>query len=194
MIKRYQQQWQQLADRLNETAAPLRKQIIQNPYWQQTQQRWQQLSKREHYLVKATAWIFLIVFLYQFIWIPLTDAITRYNQDVILDQETLTYMQAAAPRLLAAKGQVKPNTTLTADMFLPTVENTLKENGMMPVVSELSLNNENQVSVVFNTVEFDGLMQWLVALQQQYGIKVQEFNAVPTDTPGFAQVSMQLSL
>lgn len=194
MLKKYQQQWQQLTHHFMTVMTPLRNQLVQSPHWQQTVQRWQHLSKRERYLIIATGWLFLIVALYQFIWLPLTEAITRYKQDIMTDQEVLSYMQVAAPRILAAKGQTKPSATLNAEMFLPTVENTLKENGMSSVVSELSLTNDNQVSVVFKEVEFDSLMQWLVDLRKQYGIKVQTFTATPAELPGFVQASLQLSL
>jgi type II secretory pathway component PulM len=194
MNKKYQEQWQQLKQRIKTFIAPWHKQLIESSYWQQTLQRWKQLSKRERILVVCTGALFIFVVLYQFIWLPLTDAIARYNQNAILDQETLVYMQTAAPRILASKGQVKPNETLSADMFLPTVENSLTESGLMPVVSELSLTNDNLVNLQFNEVEFDGLMQWLVTLREKYGIQVQELNAVPAELPGFAQVSMQLKL
>lgn len=193
-LKKTRQEFNERLAQLKSYAQPLQQQVITSPYWQQAQQRWQQLTQRERYLVMGAGAALAVMIFYQLIYAPLTSAITRYQQDVINDQELLVYMQNSVPHILAATGQAKPEQTISADMLLPTIENSLTEGGMMEVVSSLNLTNENTVDIQFNEVEFDGLLGWLVQIRKKYGIQVETFSAKPIELPGFASATVQLKL
>jgi len=165
------------------------------PYKQQLLQRWKGLARRERYLVAGLGGFIILLMFYQIIYSPLANGVNNYRQELIKDQELLVFMQTAAPRIQMAKGQFKPEEVLTEDLLLPTVENTLNnDDNLMTFVSELSLNETNEVNVQFKDVDFDELVLWLVDLRQKYGIVVQQLTAIPGPMPGIGNVTMQLAL
>ncbi len=175
-------------------ALPLQRQVQESEYWKQAEQRWKQLTKREQLLLMGTGALTAVLIFYQLIYSPISTAITRYQQDVINDQELLVFMKASVPRLLAATGQSKPEEPIRADMFLPTVESSLTADGMMEVVTSMSLSNDNTISIQFDAVELDGLLGWLIQIRKKYGIQVDMFSARPVELPGFASATVQLKL
>lgn len=175
-------------------ALPLQRQVQESEYWKQAEQRWKQLTKREQLLLIGTGALTAVLIFYQLIYSPISTAITRYQQDVVNDQELLVFMRASVPRLLAATGQSKPEESIQVDMFLPTVESSLTADGMMEVVTSMSLSNDNTISIQFDAVDLDGLLGWLIQIRKRYGIQVETFSARPVELPGFASATVQLKL
>ena len=170
-------------------------QIKQSTLWQSSIQRWQHLSKREQYLLAGATAIIGLTFIYRAIVLPLNTAIDNYRLGVIKEQELLVFMQAAAPRILSARGEVQPTKTISTSELLPTIENSLKENGLLDKnLSELSLIDGNGVHLQFAQVDFNLLLLWLVNLREKYGISVESFTATPSDLPGIVNVDLQIIL
>ena len=93
----------------------------------------------------------------------------------------------------AAKGEVHPIKTISPGEFLPTVESTLKEEGLLDKnVSELNLVGADSVQVQFTEVDFNLVLLWLIKLRQQYGISVQQLNATPAELPGIVNVGLRV--
>jgi type II secretory pathway component PulM len=191
----YREQLQNIWQPLQEKLKAYQTQFKQSALWQSSIQRWQHLSKREQYLLAGATTVIGLTFIYKIIISPLNTAIADYRQGVIKDQELLVFMQAAAPRIMAERGEVKPTQTITTNELLPTIENSLKEEGLLDKnLSELNLVDGNGVHMQFAQVDFNLLLLWLVGLREKYGISVDTFNATPTDQPGIVNVDLQIIL
>jgi general secretion pathway protein M len=164
------------------------------PYTQRLAQRFQALTQREQYLLGGLSAFFVILIFYQFFYSPLANGIERDKQELITDKELLIFMQTAEPRIDMAKGDFKAAEILTEDMLLPTVENSLAKDELTQFVSELGLTSNDIVNVQFKDVGFDALLAWLVEIRVQYGIQVEQLTAIPGETPGIGNVTMQLVL
>lgn len=186
--------YQQMTETVLQKTAHYRQQLLQHPIWKMLQQRWQLLSKRERYLLMGMSGFLVFLIFYFFVWSPLVTSTDNYQQKIIKDQELLVFMQAAAPRISAAKGQFQPTQTITQDMLLTTIESSLTAANLKDKVTELGLGNDNSIHLQFTAVDFDKLMLWLIELRQQYGIIVDKFNAVPAELPGVADADLHLIL
>ena len=164
------------------------------PYNQRLMLRWKALTQREQYLLTGMSVTLILLIFYQFFYTPLADGIERDKQELITDQELLIFMQSAEPRIHMAKGEFKPSEVLTEDMLLPTVESSLAKDNLTKFVSELGVTSNDIVNVQFKEVSFDELLAWLVEIRVQYGIQVEQLTAIPGETPGIGNVTMQLVL
>lgn len=156
-----------------------------------------QLSQREKVLILVTGIAMVLAALYFILWQPLINSNERLTrqiddtsglstwiqQQIIVINQLSAQTQANSPKLPSSQGET----------LFTLVESTLQANEIEPKVGQISSNNPNNVSIQFNSINFDQLITWINALDSNYKISVNQavINRID-EAPGMVQANLNL--
>lgn len=162
------------------------------PYKNYFLQYLNKLNPRERYFVLVGGGLALILILYWLVWAPFFSERDNLRQRVQDKSALAQWMNAAVENLLQLQGQGTRPTMPMLDALPVTVNNSLKQYGINTYVNQIEIPTANRVSIKFNPVPFDKVLQWTMVLWQRYQIKVVELNATAQSMPGMVQMNMIL--
>ena len=142
---------------------------------------------RERWLVAIGAAAAAVIVLWGFILMPLNDEIARLRTSVETKQRLLievARIEGQNPSAVVANRQGSNQTLMVI------VNNTAGSHGLSP--SRTSANGPSGVNVSLQNASFDALCDWLITLQDTYGIDVETASFAPSREPGL--VTGQLTL
>ena len=146
------------------------------------------LSPRERNLVYAAAALVAVALVYLVLVLPFTSTTTRMAARVDKKSSDLAWMQAQAPRVMAASGMSSRHSD---ESLVVIVDRTAREAGLGTSLRDQSPSGNNGLRLRIEGAAFDTLVVWLVNLQQQYGVGVE---SATIDAAGSGLVNATLSL
>ena len=152
------------------------------------------LQDRERRLLSIGSVILALLFIYGFIWSPLSTSVSNYKITLQSQRQLLQYLQRASTKIqqLNASG-IHIASTHSADLLM-LAEETLSQQTLSPFLKQVAQPQPNQITLTFENVPFDKLMQWLQTLAMKQGVQVSQLSATKSSVVGAANVTMVLSL
>lgn len=153
---------------------------------------WQHLSNREQKLVLMSG-IFIIALIFYFlIWSPVSDSLTTLQNNVSQEQQLLSWMRTAVPQLETVSTTNLGTSSVNAANLFTTIENSLASNGLKSELKDIKQNQDGTITLTFDQVDFDDLINYLISLQQQYGIIITTFNSSKLPSTGYVKCEVVL--
>jgi len=167
--------------RLQEQAAPLLERFYE---------QWDALNQRERLVVSLLAAVVVFALIMLVIYLPLVkkrdEAQLRYESNV----ELLTWMSSVAPQIKqqASSGSASAQ---SAQAIMNTVNQTAQANQLK--LDRIQPEGKNNLRVWIQDASFDAMMRWLVDLQNNSGIVVNNINIDSGKSSGTISARVVLS-
>lgn len=129
---------------------------------------WQGLNDRERRLVAICGPLLLFAILYWGIWSPFSAHVQEVEQQLQKQRNTLAWMQKKGGEIKALQASGGNRVDLT--MTLEGVVNLTSRQMGLTLTRLQPLNNQLQVETA--DIEFDRLVNWLVTMERDYGVRV----------------------
>lgn len=153
---------------------------------------WQHLSNREQKLVLLSGIFIIAIVFYFLIWSPVSGSLTTLQNNVTQEQQLLSWMRTAVLQLETNSSTNLGNTTVNAATLFTTIENSLTSNGLKSELKDIKQNQDGTITLTFDQVDFDDLINYLISLQQQYGIIITTFNSSKLPNTGYVKCEVVL--
>lgn len=146
------------------------------------------LEKREKTAVLALAAFFAILILYFAMWSP----IYAYHQDSLQKRDTqfslIQYMRAGEKRARSSSSSQKAKPT--GQSLITEISNSAQKLGIKP--NRMQPEGENSVSIWFDNVVFNDLINWIEQLNEREGVDIQQISIDRQDNPGTVNARLVL--
>lgn len=140
-------------------------------------------EKEKWMLIGAGICVFFYGY-YLILYAPISNKVHQKSTQLIEKQQTLTWMKQIRPQNnLLSKKQ-----TIDNGQLLTILAEQLKENASLKFPYQLQQNNSGDIELSFNEAPFTVFLAWLVDLEKQYSIRIKQFDAAQTKTPGLAKM------
>lgn len=148
------------------------------------------LQARERLIIVVGGALVVLVAIYSLGLAPLYKAVNDRSASVTKKQDDLAWMQSVVAQLQSL-GAAQPVNN-SAESLVVVIANTASRGNVANALTGQTPNGPNSVRVRLEGVNFDALVGWLGALQQEYGIRV---DAADINRAGQAgQVNTSLTL
>jgi general secretion pathway protein M len=144
-------------------------------------------SREKNALVALTVFVVALI-LYFAVWSP----IHAYYQDSLQKRDTqfslMQYMRATEKQ--ARSSSSNPKAKPQGQSLITEISNSARQLGIAP--SRLQPEGDDIVSVWFNDVVFNDLINWIVRLNEREGVGIQQISIDRQDNPGTVNVRLVL--
>ena len=156
---------------------------------------WDTLQERERQMLSIGGVIGGILFVYAVLWSPLSNAVDDQKIQVQSQQQLLQYIHRAQVTISQYKAMgITIENASNSDGLLSLVEQTAAAAQLSDALKQVQQTANNQLTLTFENVSFDLLMQWLQTLSTTHGVSVSEISATRLPTSGVANVKMILTM
>lgn len=152
-------------------------------------ERWQSLAVREKGILSAGAAILVVIVIYLLLE-PALERRDRLQSDIPVMRENLAWMQAQVPELQQLLG-TNAGRPSGEPLSVALVEELLRQSGIHEQVSELRPVDQT-VSLRFDDVSYNGLMQFLTALTSRTSVRVGAAGIRRLESSGHVEASLTL--
>jgi general secretion pathway protein M len=166
-----------------------------NEQWQKIKEWYEQLAIREKRAVTFGGIALGIFLIYAVIWSPLNTSAQNARVHLAEKQKTLRWMQAADQQIQAASGAVlQQNKIDTPVALLSFLQEKINKAGLSSYLSNLKQTNTDAISLSFQKIGFDKLMQFMINMLKEQPMTVTALSVTPSDTLGMVNVDMTVSV
>lgn len=157
--------------------------------FEQIKEWWEGISAREKQLVSVAGGVSLLVIVYYLIWVPVSSNLEVSQQKLKNTEQTLHWVETNVEKLLV-EGVKQDKTAATKQNLSRLISRTAKRNNIN--ISRIQNQNE-QVDVWINEVEFTAFLKWVTALKNDEKVNVINVDINQNQTEGMVKVN-RLSL
>lgn len=132
----------------------------------------QQLAPRERLVLGSGAAAAAVIVLWGFVWMPLTSGTSELEAAV----ERKRALVAALRRAAALEGDATAEAASTrgaARSLVVLVDETAQSRGLASNFTATRPDGRDAINVSFQTAAFDVIVDWLLALERDYGVRVE---------------------
>lgn len=144
---------------------------------------WQRLALRERRLLLGGGLMVLMISAYHQLWLPLQHAAQQQRHQVVQLQQQLAWMQQQAP-LVHELQQTTPTTVKNSDVG--SALSALSQANQITLKRIQPQGDRAQVEL--DALPFERLINWLVILEQQEAITVQQIELQAMPAAGMVQI------
>lgn len=139
---------------------------------------WENLLERERRMLSVGGFIVGILVIYALIWSPLSNLVFDYKTQVTSKRQLLVFLQRASQKIsqLQSSG-ISVDASVKSGGLLTVVEQSLSSQQLSHYLKQVQQPTQNQITLNFDNVPFDKLMQWLQMLITTQGVRVVHFSA-----------------
>ncbi len=152
---------------------------------------WQLRQKREQVILISAGALILMITLYLYAWLPLSNTVDQMQDRLVQNQLLLKKIQPLLnnPDFL----RLAQSSTPTATGDLPAIINqTANQTRLANLMSLSPAKNPNEININFTQVSFDQLINWLENLWDRNQIAVMQFDASSTKNAGMVTAKIIL--
>jgi len=151
---------------------------------EKSKERWMQLAEREKQAVLIGGLIVILFILYQCIWSPILNHIEDMRKRIATNQKTLLWMRSADRTMQNMGHQSAKKKTVSLVMFLSEMQHRIQSAGLLSSLTQLKQSANEAIEMHFQTVEFDKLIRFLLAVTHDYPVSISRFSVSKTDVSG----------
>ncbi len=157
-------------------------------------QKLQLLSPQEQRLLFIGSLLILLFSGYFYIWKPYSLMMNDYTQKIQSLQTDIVWLKQIKKQLSQIQvnsGKRSASNTSRISSLIDTIDKSIKRGRMDSHLDTLKKSGNGQVIVVFDSIEFDTLIKWLIA-NKKSGIQLQNADIQKTDTKGLVNARLSL--
>lgn len=151
-------------------------------------EKYNSLQNREKNALLALTMFFVALIIYFAIWSP----IYTYHQDSLQKRDTqfglIQYMRASEKQARNSSSNTKAKPK--GQSLITDISNSARQLGVKP--SRLQPEGDSTVSVWFNDVVFNDLINWIVRLTEREGVGIQQISIDRQDNSGTVNARLVL--
>ena len=152
---------------------------------------WESLLDRERRLLVICGVVLGIFIIYSVIWSPLFNSVEDLKIQIGAQQKVLHYLQRASTTISGLKAEGIQATQSGGDL-LSLAEQTLSQQALSTYLKQVKQPQQNQITLIFQNVPFDKLMQWVQMMVTQHAVSVKQMTATRLSEVGAADVTINL--
>lgn len=157
--------------------------------FEQIKEWWEGITAREQQLVSVGGGVAFLVIVYYLIWLPAASNLEANQQKLESTEQTLHWVETNVEKLLE-EGLIQEQTLGRKQNLSRLISSTAKRNNIN--ISRIQNQNE-QVDVWINDVEFTAFLKWITALKNDTKVNVINVDISQNQTEGMVKVN-RLSL
>jgi general secretion pathway protein M len=151
---------------------------------------WQALAAHERQLASAAVVALGLVLAYVLLWAPLQTDLARLRSSVPEERAQLAWMRAQAEQLRALGPRTAARSG-TGDA-VSAIEQSATARGIRAQISHIEADGAKSAQIVLEAVSFNTLIAWLVELQDNHGLLVDNATLDAHATPGTVNARIRL--
>lgn len=163
--------------------------LMQQAWMQQAVARWRNFNEREQRLLTALGGVLGLAVLYFLVWQPSVNAVTQAQQKLAGQQQQLHWVQQSLAKYQALSQQAQTEDSAT------TQSSTQRLNAAASAL-ELSIARmqpqQDGVLITIDQASFNQVIDFIAALQREYGLHVTIADMARLDEPGQVRVRQLL--
>lgn len=136
---------------------------------------------RERLLLVAGGAVALLIIFWRVAWLPVSRGAAELRDSVAHKSALLVDVERAAAVAPAAASGARQGAT---DSMVVLVDKTSRAHGLAGAFTRTRPDGADGISVSFQDVPFDALLDWLVALKASYGVAVESATFASSRGPG----------
>lgn len=145
---------------------------------------WNNLAPRERRLLGGGGVALALLLLYALAVDPYFAAMERLRQEVVVQRETLAWMQQAAAEAKALRGRAPTRAATNGQSLLALADSTAKASGLGTALKRVQPDGQRSVRVWLEQAAFDAVMRWLDTLGRSHGVQVSGLVVEPLPDAG----------
>ena len=153
---------------------------IFEPYRQLAYNRWQQFNSREQRLLSALAIVVGAAFLYFVIWLPSTQAVDQAETQLAAQQNQYQWVQQAIARYKSLEGKASTNSTVRGSLSQRINQAAAQYDIELARIQPQG----EEYLVTVDTVPFNQLLQFMNALESDFGLQLTGADIARLEQPG----------
>lgn len=142
------------------------------------------LAPRERVTLAAGAVLLTLMLAWFLIVEPLADERSELTQRIRAQERGVAWMEAAVDTLGEASGSRRGKVERDDRSLLALVDETVRTHNLADALRRAEPDTSGAVRLWFEAVSFDRLIEWMVAMDSNYGVSVTEFGAESRPDPG----------
>lgn len=153
---------------------------------------WFGLNVRERWIVGGGGVVALLIVFYSLLWSPLQNSLEYMNTSVQSMRTNLVWMEQQSQVIKSGAGRKQSSTVRGANQSLLSVlEQTARQAGIREAIQRLTPNQQNEVRVMLENVDFNRWMRWVDSLNKNYAVDVSTLNAERDgEKPNIAEIQV----
>jgi type II secretory pathway component PulM len=158
-----------------------------SPHYEKLKTRWQSLAPREKNALQGGALLVLVLLLYAFLWSPLNTHLDKLRTQIQGEKKTAAWIQTADKQIRALENEQKKISTQTLSLRLNTIQEELRQGPLSKMLTQLNQSGADEIHCVFERVDFDTLMGWLIPFAQEHDLSVKQASFRRLNNVGLVQ-------
>lgn len=154
--------------------------------------RFNNLNLREKQIISLGLFILIIALIYFLLWSPLDSAVTALRTQIRSDQGLLTWMQNADQQIRSLEKIETVAPSSSQRSLLGILQNAINETPLAKNVKQLHQMDVDSVQMVFENVNFDELMTWLIHMTKQENLMITQMIITPMNRSGLVHADLIL--
>ena len=143
---------------------------------------WASLQDRERQILGWGSLIVAIILFYALIWQPWHRAIAHMEGALPSLRNNLVWIRQQSATLDSHQSNPRGAVKDADQSLLSIVEKTASQNRVRDAIQKLTpVNQDQQVNVVLEKVNFNQWLRWIETLNKDYGVSIQQFTAERDD-------------
>jgi len=153
---------------------------ILEPYRQLAYNRWQQFNSREQRLLSALAIVLAIAFLYFIIWLPSSQSVIQAENRLKSQQDQYQWVQQAIARYKSMEGRSAKSSTVKGSLSQRINQAAAQYDIELARIQPQG----EEYLVTVDTVPFNQLLQFMNALESDFGLQLTGADIARLEQPG----------
>jgi|GEM_PF-5730283 len=165
-------------------------QAFWQPYQEKLKARWQNLESREKNTILGGTILVSILLLYILIWSPFHDHLDDLRQKIHHEKKTAIWMDAASRQLKSLEAKQEAPSGKLLSRRLNAVQEALSQAPHSKNMSQLAQTNPEEIHCVFDQVDFDSFMIWLIGFAQEQDLIIKQASIQRLNNVGLVKAEL----
>jgi general secretion pathway protein M len=166
-----------------------------NEQWLKANERWSALSVREKQASVIGASVLVIFIIYQLMWSPLVDHVADMRKQIVTDQQTLVWMQAADNDIRKVEGQAKTKgKSVSPVALLSLIQKQINRAELNKNLTQLKQASNDTIEMHFQKAAFDKLITLLTVIIKEEPVSISQMSVTAENTPGLVNADVMLTM
>lgn len=153
---------------------------------------WDNLALREKQMLLLGFFFISAAIIYFFMWSPLSEKEENLRHQIQRNNELLSWMQETDKQILTIEKKTPIQPSRTKKSLLGFVQENINGSTLKENLTQLHQFETDSVQLVFQKVEFDKLITWLIKMTQQEGLTITQMSVTPSASAGIVQADLVL--
>lgn len=147
-------------------------------------------SERRTLIIGAVA--LSVLALYLIVWQPVFNSTEKLRQQLVAEQETLSWMGMAAQEIKTLQGDNSAVINRGDRSLLSIVDQTARGSNLASALKRVEPKGQNEVRVRLEQASFNDVARWLLQLRKKQGISISTITIDRQDASGMANINLML--